>query len=158
MEDEFSRITAIIGEPVRSKIMWVLLDGRAYTATELAVYTDTTAQNISMHLNKLVNAGLLSAEKQGRHRYYTFASDEISYAIEGLANLVPKSDAGTVAKYEQEPVRFCRTCYDHLAGKVGASARRSEKSTSPLTARSSATRSSSSRRRAWPRGDPADRR
>ena len=119
MEDEFSRLTAIIGDPVRSKIMWMLLDGRAYTATELAVYTETSAQNISMHLGKLVNAQLLSVEKQGRHRYYTYASDEISYAIEGLANLLPKADAGKLAKFDQEPVRFCRTCYDHLAGKVG---------------------------------------
>jgi hypothetical protein len=99
--------------------MWLLLDGRAYTATELAIYADTSAPNMSMHLNKLVTAKLLSVEKQGRHRYYNFASDDISYAIEALANLLPQGSAIITANADDEPIRFCRTCYDHLAGKIG---------------------------------------
>ena len=119
MDEKFSQIASLIGDPVRSKIMWSLLDGRAYTATELAVYTDTSAQNISMHLNKLVTAGMLNVEKQGRHRYYNYARPEISYAIEALATLIPSpSSIGDEVKTDQ-PVRFCRSCYDHLAGRIG---------------------------------------
>jgi DNA-binding transcriptional ArsR family regulator len=118
MENSISQIASLIGEPVRAKILWSLLDGRAYTARELAIGADTTPQNLSMHLGKLLRAGLLVVEVQGRHRYYTFSREEVAYAIEAMANLVPiqqmtRPDPDTV------PIKFCRTCYDHLAGKVG---------------------------------------
>jgi DNA-binding transcriptional ArsR family regulator len=118
MQNSISQIASLIGEPVRAKILWSLLDGRAYTARELAIGADTTPQNLSMHLGKLLRAGLLSVEIQGRHRYYTFSREEVAYAIEAMANLVPvqqmtRPDPDTV------PIKFCRTCYDHLAGKIG---------------------------------------
>ncbi len=119
MENEFSKVAALIGDTVRAKILWALLDGRAYTATELAVYADTTPSNISMHLIKLVKAELLTVESQGRHRYYNYARPDISFAIEALANLIPKGNPGKMAITESKPVEYCRTCYDHLAGKVG---------------------------------------
>ena len=119
MEDQFSKITSLLGDPVRSKIMWALLDGRAYTATELAVYADTSPQNMSMHLQKLVEAELLSVEKQGRHRYYNYARPDIAFAIEALAGLLPKPETDILVKLPDAPIRYCRSCYDHLAGKVG---------------------------------------
>jgi DNA-binding transcriptional ArsR family regulator len=119
MENEFSQIASLIGDPVRAKILWALLDGRAYTATELAVYADTTPQNISMHLNKLVNADLLSVESQGRHRYYNYSRADVPYAIEAIASLIPGNGLTASKLAEDKPVRYCRSCYDHLAGKVG---------------------------------------
>jgi DNA-binding transcriptional ArsR family regulator len=119
MENQFSQIASLIGDPVRAKILWALLDGRAYTATELAVYADTTPQNISMHLNKLVSADLLSVESQGRHRYYNYSRADVPYAIEAIANLIPGKDLSASKHSEDKPVRHCRSCYDHLAGKVG---------------------------------------
>lgn len=118
METQFSEIAMLIGDPVRAKVLWALLDGRAYTATELAVYTNTTAQNLSMHLAKLVQSEMLSVEKQGRHRYYNFARPEISFAIEALANLIPDKEIKKKTT-AVKPIGYCRTCYDHLAGKVG---------------------------------------
>lgn len=119
MDDQFSQLAALIGDPVRAKILWVLMDKRAYTATELAIYADTTPQNISMHLTKLINADLLKAESQGRHKYYTFARPEVPYAVEAIAGLLPKQESKQPASTDGEPIRFCRSCYDHLAGKVG---------------------------------------
>lgn len=119
MENQFSQIASLIGDPVRAKILWALLDKRAYTATELAVYADTTPQNISMHLNKLVKADLLTVESQGRHKYYNYSRAEIPYAIEALASLLPNSTLKKRETPDEKPVRYCRSCYDHLAGKVG---------------------------------------
>ena len=101
--------------------MWTLLDGKAFTATELAITADTSAQNISMHLNKLIQAGLLSVESQGRHKYYKFFRKEIAYAIEAMANLIPQPATGKSNYFAKDlaPIKYCRTCYDHLAGKVG---------------------------------------
>ena len=119
MEDQFGKIAALIGDPVRAKILWALLDGRAYTATELAIYTDTSASNISMHLSKLVTADLLSVQSQGRHRYYNYARPDIALAIEALANLIPKDKTKKATTMAAKPVEYCRSCYDHLAGTVG---------------------------------------
>jgi len=118
MESNIAHIASLIGEPVRAKILWSLMDGRAYTARELAIEVDTTPQNLSMHLSKLLRAGLLSVEVQGRHRYYSFSRAEVADVIEAMANLIP---AGQVVKKDADivPIKFCRTCYDHLAGKVG---------------------------------------
>src|SRR5579864_7179671 len=110
MENQFSHITSLIGDPVRAKILWALLDGRAYTATELAVYADTTPQNISMHLSKLVNADLLSVESQGRHRYYNYSRTEVPYVIEAIANLIPGNSLTAGKPADDKPVRYCRSC------------------------------------------------
>ncbi|MGH2643212.1 MAG: ArsR/SmtB family transcription factor [Chitinophagaceae bacterium] len=120
MEIQLQTIARLIGYPVRANILWTLLDGKAYTASELAVSADTSLQNISMHLNKLTKADLLTVEKQGRHRYFRFSRDEVAYAIEGLANLVQEGKRKNIGdKAEIPDVQYCRTCYDHLAGKIG---------------------------------------
>ncbi|HET9430219.1 MAG TPA: winged helix-turn-helix domain-containing protein [Chitinophagaceae bacterium] len=118
METHFKEIAALIGDPTRATILWTLLDGRAFTATELALSAETSPQNISMHLNKLVQSNLLSVESQGRHRYYRFSRKEIAYGIEAIANLIPPHGNYTTVE-NQSPIKYCRTCYDHLAGKVG---------------------------------------
>jgi len=117
METSIEHIAALIGDPVRVRILWTLLDGRAYTARELAIGVETSPQNLSMHLSKLLKAGLLSVEAQGRHRYYSFSREEVAFAIEAMANLVPPP--GVHQEPEMVPINYCRTCYDHLAGKVG---------------------------------------
>ena len=120
MEQHFKEIAGLVGDPVRATIMWTLLDGKAFTATELAMAAGTSASNISMHLAKLVQADLLSVENQGRHRYYKFSRKEIAYAIEAMSTLVPWSPKNRHPVDETTPaIQQCRTCYDHLAGKTG---------------------------------------
>jgi DNA-binding transcriptional ArsR family regulator len=146
MKEQFKETAALIAEPVRATILWTLLDGRAFTATELAIAADTSASNISMHLAKLVRGGLLKVESQGRHRYYALSGPETAYAMEALALLgvpaaqgVPASQGapasqgsprslasqgaraspGSPAAQYPSPIKQCRTCYDHLAGKTG---------------------------------------
>jgi len=100
-------------------MLWNLTDGRAYTAGELALSANISPQSASNHLTKLIEADLLKVEKQGRHRYYRFARPEVAYAVEAIANLMPvKKELNTKASFENGDIQFCRTCYDHLAGKV----------------------------------------
>ncbi|MFB9077248.1 ArsR/SmtB family transcription factor [Flavobacterium procerum] len=120
MEDQFIKTASLIGDPTRASILWTLMDGRAFTATELAISANTSPQNISMHLGKLLDADLLCVEKQGRHKYYRFSNKEVAYALEAMASLIPKSEVSSKSKTENYPsIKFCRTCYDHLAGKIG---------------------------------------
>lgn len=122
MKQEIAYITSLIGDPVRTKILWTLLDGRAYTATELTICADTSPQNISMHLGKLIQANLLVAEPQGRHKYYRFSRPEVAYAIEAIGNLIPdEKHRKIVGNTNNAAIKHCRTCYDHLAGEVGVS-------------------------------------
>lgn len=118
MNDEIKRISILIGDPVRSVILWTLLDNRAYTATELANIAETSPQNISIHLSKLIKADLLTVESQGRHKYYKLLNPEIATVIEGIASLIPQNRRKNVID-NNSGVKYCRTCYDHLAGKIG---------------------------------------
>lgn len=118
-EDRFVELSALICEPVRARMLWNLLDGKAYTAGELSIVADVSATNASNHLSKMVEAGLLKVESQGRHRYFSFARAEVAYAVESLANLV--GDGEKRAKTNDarmDSIKYCRTCYDHLAGYV----------------------------------------
>lgn len=118
VDNGLAQIASLIGEPVRAKILWMLMDGKAYTARELAIGVDTTPQNLSMHLGKLLRAELLAVEVQGRHRYYSCSRSEVADLIEAMANLVP-AEKEVEKDPDAVPIKFCRTCYDHLAGKVG---------------------------------------
>lgn len=120
MEDSFSEVAALIGDKARAKMLWSLLDGRAYTATELAIFANISRQSCSNHLSKLVKAAILKVEKQGRHRYYCFANDKIAQIIEGIAYLLPtQTNIPVRAEHKPKGIKYARTCYDHLAGKVG---------------------------------------
>jgi len=120
IENYFGHIASLIGERSRAMMLWNLLDGRAYTATELAITADVSLQSASNHLSQLVRARLLVTEKQGRHKYYRFASDRVAQAIENIAGLMPPPPFGK--SINQSPltgIKYARTCYDHLAGKIG---------------------------------------
>lgn len=118
-DNQFSVVASLIGEPARATMLWTLLDGRAYTAGELALSAGLSAQAASNHLNKLIEAALLKMERQGKHRYYRFAKPEVAYAIEAIANLIPgKAKASPQKEFVNGDIQFARTCYDHLAGKV----------------------------------------
>lgn len=117
-ESQFSQIASLLGDKSRSVMLWNLLDGRAYTATELAVCADISLQSASNHLSKLVCAYILTVEKQGRHRYYSYTNAQVAQVIESMASLLPLSQ-----ERQQRPgqvgITYARTCYDHLAGKAG---------------------------------------
>ena len=120
MEDDFAfpALLGLVGEPARAQMLWQLLDGRALTATELAYHAGVSPQSASAHLGKLVAADLVAVERQGRHRYYCFARPEVAYALEALANLLPPAQTRRAAEGPPTGLRYVRTCYDHLAGRV----------------------------------------
>ena len=119
-EEKFVELTGLICEPTRAKMLWNLLDGRAYTASELAAVADVSATAASNHLAKLLEADLVNVETQGRHRYFSFSKPEVAYVVESLANLANDNSASQKRPgFEEAGIKYCRTCYDHLAGLVG---------------------------------------
>ncbi|MBP1179773.1 ArsR/SmtB family transcription factor [Methylobacterium sp. PvR107] len=118
-----SEIGALIGDPGRANILSALLDGRALTATELAWTAGVAPATASEHLTKLVTGGLLSVSRQGRHRYFRLASVETARMLEAMmviANRAEPNEAPRRATPRIDPaLREARTCYDHLAGRLG---------------------------------------
>jgi DNA-binding transcriptional ArsR family regulator len=117
-----SEIASLMGDPARASMFQLLMDGRAHTASELALTAGVTAQTASGHLARMVDANLLAARAQGRNRFYRLASGDVAHAIESLMALAGTRapPAAKTAAWRRDPdLRFCRTCYDHLAGQVG---------------------------------------
>lgn len=111
---------ALLGEPARASMLWTLLDGRARPAGELAFAANISAQSASNHLARLLEAGLLAVETQGRHRYYRLAGPQVGMALESLAALSPRPQTRQLpaSRGTPESLRHARSCYDHLAGAL----------------------------------------
>ena len=115
-----AEVAALIGDAARANILSALMGGRALTAGELARQAGVSAQTTSGHLAKLAGAELLALEKQGRHRYYRLASADVAHAMEALMAVAatgPKRHRPVGPK--DEALRTARTCYDHVAGRLG---------------------------------------
>jgi DNA-binding transcriptional ArsR family regulator len=116
-----AQTAALIGDPGRSNMLAALLGGEALTATELAKAAGISRPAASEHLAKLTEGRLLSVARQGRHRYYRLASSEVAQMLEALMGFAAAPDCGRRATPRIDPaLRNARTCYDHLAGRLGA--------------------------------------
>jgi DNA-binding transcriptional ArsR family regulator len=118
----FAEIASLAGDPSRAAMLHALMDGRALTAAELADVAGITPATASEHLARMTEAGLLSVEKQGRHKYCRLASVHVAQMVESIMR-VALTSAPTSKRVHTGPrenaLRTARTCYDHLAGRLG---------------------------------------
>ena len=119
--NQIARIASLVGEPARTAMLLALMDGRALTANELAAAGNIGAATASRHLALLVDAGLLAMQRQGRHRYHRLASPEVARVLEGITQLAAQQTPlrRTVTGPRDAALRMARTCYDHIAGRLG---------------------------------------
>ena len=112
-----AEIAALIGDPARTNMLTALMDGRALTVSELADVAGITLPTASGHIARMEAAGLLAAEKQGRHRYLRLSGPDVAAALEALMELAQRTGAVRVRTGPRDPaLRAGRVCYDHLAG------------------------------------------
>jgi len=119
--NDMAAVAALVGDPARAQMLDVLTDGRAQSAGELAYAARVSPPTASAHLAKLVEGGLLSVLKQGRHRYYRLASPMVGRMLEGLMLVAavqapPRHRPSTP---RDRALLTARSCYDHLAGRLG---------------------------------------
>ncbi|WAU80650.1 winged helix-turn-helix domain-containing protein [Streptomyces sp. Qhu-G9] len=116
-------LASLVADETRAAFLLVLLDGRAWTAGELARHAGVAASTASEHLGKLVAGGLLTEERQGRHRYVRLADARVAQLVEDLAaQVTPTATARPHTLREAgagSAMARGRTCYDHLAGRLG---------------------------------------
>ena len=111
-------VAALMGDPARANMLTALLDGRALTVSELAHAAGVALPTASGHLAKLEQAELLTAEKQGRHRYFRLSGPDVAQAMEALMSLAQRTGAVRVRTGPNDAaLRTARVCYDHLAGE-----------------------------------------
>jgi DNA-binding transcriptional ArsR family regulator len=114
-----AEIAGLVGEPARAAMLSALLDGRALTASELAFAARVTPQTASSHLAKLIEAGLLSVIREGRHRYFRLASRKIADMLDGIvAVALENRPRYRPLSRQARELSAARICYDHLAGRL----------------------------------------
>jgi DNA-binding transcriptional ArsR family regulator len=120
MEANIASPAALIGDPSRAAMLQALFDGRAQPAGALAWAAGLSAQAASNHLAKLVDGGLISVEREGRHRYYRLANPQVAHVLEALACLAaPLRSLEQPRSPQARALREGRCCYGHLAGRLG---------------------------------------
>lgn len=117
LEQAMAAVASAMADPSRVKMLCALMDGRAWTATELSAAADVAPSTASGHLARLVEGQLITCLSQGRHRYYRLAGHDVAALVEQMMGLSwsritpPETTA-------PKAMREARTCYDHLAGAV----------------------------------------
>jgi DNA-binding transcriptional ArsR family regulator len=117
---DIAPVAALLGDPTRAAIVGVLHDGRALAAGELGRRVGVAPSTASDHLSRLVEGGLLEVEPGGRHRYFRLAGSEVAHAVEALAAISPRRPVRSLREANAaSALSEARTCYDHLAGRLG---------------------------------------
>ena len=120
MYENFADNILLIGHKTRLTMLIELSSGISLSAGELAKLAGIKPQTASEHLLKLVEANLISVNTQGRHRYYKIDNDKVVDAIQALSVISPPMSSKSLKETtKKEKLSYMRTCYGHIAGKIG---------------------------------------
>jgi DNA-binding transcriptional ArsR family regulator len=119
-DSDIAPVAALLSDRTRAAMLTAMLGGLPLAAGELAKIAGVTAQTASAHLARLLDGGLVTVIKQGRHRYYELKSSDVAHVIEALSQISRPIEARSLRQTRAaEALRQARTCYDHLAGRAG---------------------------------------
>lgn len=120
LDADFAPVAALLADRARAAMLTALLDGRPLAAGELARTAGVSAPTASAHLGRLLDGGLVTVVRQGRHRYYRLRGSEVAQVIEALSRISPPVRVRSLRQSrDARRLREARTCYDHLAGQAG---------------------------------------
>jgi DNA-binding transcriptional ArsR family regulator len=119
-DSDIAPVAALLADSARAAMLRALLPGRPLAAGELATIAHVSPPTASAHLAKLLDGGMITVTKQGRHRYYRLASYQVAEVIEQLSLVSRDIPVRTLHQSrEARALAEARTCYDHLAGRAG---------------------------------------
>ncbi|MBO2677146.1 winged helix-turn-helix transcriptional regulator [Shewanella algae] len=116
-ETDMAALAAAMSDASRMKILCALMDGKAWTATELSVVAEVAPSTTSSHLSRLLKANLVICLSQGRHRYFRLYSKNVAVLLEKMMGITFQVSSLSRSKVPQKLLQ-ARTCYDHLAGEI----------------------------------------
>ena len=100
---DIARIAALVGDPARANMLTALVGGMALTAGELAREAAVTPATASSHLSKLEDGGLVTQQKQGRHRYFRLSGPDVADVLERLMGLAARAGHARTRPGPKEP-------------------------------------------------------
>lgn len=115
--EQIVKIGALLSDATRVALLTTLMDGRAYTGSEMARHVGVAPSTASEHLSRLLTAGLVVVEPSGRRRYYQISGTATADLLESLG-AIPLGDAPMDRPTAPGSLALARTCYDHLAGQL----------------------------------------
>ncbi|CDG86636.1 ArsR/SmtB family transcription factor [Xenorhabdus bovienii] len=118
LEESVATIAAVLADRTRTRMLFLMMDGRAYTATELSAASDVAPSTASVHLNRLAEGKLVICVKQGRHRYFKIHSEEVAALLESMMHFANRNHTDIAIISTPKSLHFFRTCYDHMAGEI----------------------------------------
>lgn len=104
-----------LADPLRLLLLQHLMEGPA-TVSELMAVTGEAQSKLSNHLALLRERGLVRATRQGRQMVYELRDASVGQLVESLAQV---AGGAPVFTQKSAPLVRARTCYDHLAGRLG---------------------------------------
>jgi DNA-binding transcriptional ArsR family regulator len=117
---DIAPVAALLADPARAAMLGALLGGSALAAGELSQVAGISPATASAHLARLLDGGLVTVTRQGRHRYYRLAGHEVASVLEAIAQISPVRPVRSLRQSrDAAALAQARTCYDHLAGRAG---------------------------------------
>jgi DNA-binding transcriptional ArsR family regulator len=95
--DEADRLWAALGDPMRIRLLDLLLERGEATASTLAAALPITRQGVSKHLAVLERDGLVTAHRSGREVRYTVREKRLEQARAALARTAARWDTRLAA-------------------------------------------------------------
>jgi DNA-binding transcriptional ArsR family regulator len=119
---DLAAVARLIANRARAAMLDRMLDGDGHPAGDLAREAGVAPSTASGHLSDLAEGGLVTAEEVGRQRRYRLAGPHVAEVLESLASIAPELPSTSLKQVTlAEQLREGRTCYDHLAGRLGVS-------------------------------------
>ncbi len=121
---ELAEVAAVLADPSRATMCLALIDGRAWTVGELATAAAVASSTASGHVRRLADTGFVTTVRQGRHHYVRITDRRVAELIERLSEHAAHRPPRTLrSSLRAQRLAFARTCYDHLAGRLGVAVR-----------------------------------
>jgi DNA-binding transcriptional ArsR family regulator len=119
---DLAAVAGLIANRARAAMLDRMLDGDGHPAGDLARQAGVAPSTASGHLSELAAGGLVTVEEVGRQRRYRLAGPHVAEVLEALASIAPELPNTSLKQVTlAEQLRAGRTCYDHLAGRLGVS-------------------------------------
>ncbi len=113
-------VACLLGDRSRAAMCLAMLDGGRWTVSELAAQASVGRAAASEHVSRLARGGLVGTEQQGRSTYVRLAGPHVAAVVEALAALGDRPEARSLSDVRaRDRLAAARTCYDHLAGRLG---------------------------------------
>jgi DNA-binding transcriptional ArsR family regulator len=108
-------VAQALADPIRLAIVQHLMGGPA-TVSQMVSTLGEAQSKVSNHLALLRQSGLLNPTRQGRQIVYDLCDASVAALVESLSAVVGVNPEPT---RKTAPLTNARTCYDHLAGRLG---------------------------------------